>query len=311
MTTSNTAPSVSRRTALAALGAGGLGLAFSSFSRGAAAQEAASAAVTSVLDVVYGEIDGQPVLLDVALPPDRAYPRPAVILLHGGGLAFGDKAGLLAPLTTELAQAGYVTFNLNYRLFGEDGSNAWPAQLDDVQRAVRWVRTNAATYGVDPDRVAAFGHSSGAQLAAFLGTRETRDDADPTLAGVSSRVTCVVDIAGPMDLTIPYANAENNALNAAILGGTATTPPDAAAYRDFSPITFVDGPTVPFLIQHGLADVDCPLEQSRLMTAALQGAGVEVFTAEYAGFSHMAIIDWTVIGPVTLAFLGRQLQPEV
>jgi acetyl esterase/lipase len=210
-----------------------------------------------------------------------------------------------------LAQAGYVAFNVNYRLFTEDGHNAWPAQLDDAQRVVRWVQTNAATYGVDPARVAAFGHSSGAQLAAFLGTRDTRDNTDPTLTDVSGRVTCVVDVAGSMDLTIPFPDAEENALNATILGGTAEAPPDAAAYRNFSPITFVDGQTVPFLILHGLADVDCPIAHSRLMTVALQGAGVEVFTAEIAGYSHRSIVDWTAIGPITQAFLGRQLQPEV
>ena len=114
MTTPNTSQSVSRRTALAGLGAGALGLAFASVSRGAAAQEASSTAVTSVPGVVYGEIDGESLVLDVVLPPDRTAPRPAVILLHGGALMFGDKEGL-AQTAMDLAQAGYVVVSFDNR----------------------------------------------------------------------------------------------------------------------------------------------------------------------------------------------------
>ena len=128
-------------------------------------------------------------------------PRPRRCFFHPGGMADGDRTWM-DDAAQGLVTAGYVAFTIDYRLFGGGTRNSWPAQLDDAQRAVRWVRTNAATYGVDPERIAAFGHSSGAQLAAFLGTRDTRDDADPTLADVSSRVACVVDLAGTMDLTI-------------------------------------------------------------------------------------------------------------
>jgi acetyl esterase/lipase len=313
MTTSRLRDSVSRRTALAGLGAGGLGMVLTAgrWTR-ASAQEAAPAAVQYARDIVYGEIDGQPLLLDVALPPTRAELRPAVILIHGGGLVFCDRSCLAEPLPL-LAAAGYVTFNIEYRLFSEgDGTNPWPAQLDDVQRAVRWIRTNAADYGVDPQRIAAFGHSSGAQLAAFLGTRDTRDHGDVTLADASSRVTCVVEIAGGMDMTLPSADAEFNATNVAILGGTADAPPDRAAYRDFSPIAFVDAQTVPFLVLQGGRDAAFTIDQSRRMVEALHTAGVEVIYGEYPAFDHLSIINnnWQVIGPEVLAFLGRHLRPE-
>jgi acetyl esterase/lipase len=131
----------------------------------------------------------------------------------------------------KLALAGYVTFSADYHLFNEiNGANPWPAQLDDAQRAVRWVRANAATYGVDPERVATYGHSSGGTLAAALGMRETRDDSDPALAGISSRVDCVVDLSGDTDLTIPYPDPMWDEINAAMLGGTPQEVPEA--YRD-------------------------------------------------------------------------------
>jgi acetyl esterase/lipase len=72
-----------------------------------------------------------------------------------------------------------------------------------VQRVVRWVRANAAMSNVDPDRIGAYGHYAGAHRASMLGARDTRDDSDPTLAGISSRVSCVVALAGHFDLTIP------------------------------------------------------------------------------------------------------------
>jgi dienelactone hydrolase len=90
-----------------------------------------------------------------------------------------------------------VVFNINYRLaFGRE--NTWPAQLDDVQRAVRWVRKNAVQYGVDPARIGAMGASAGGHLVCMLGLVETRDNSDPALAGFSSRVKCVVDIFGSL-----------------------------------------------------------------------------------------------------------------
>jgi acetyl esterase/lipase len=82
-----------------------------------------------------------------------------------------------------------------------DGKNSWPAQLNDVQRAVRWIRANAAKYNVDPHHIGAFGHSAGGQLAALLGMEDTRENSDHTLANYSSRVQAVVDVSGPTDFT--------------------------------------------------------------------------------------------------------------
>ena len=100
------------------------------------------------------------------------------------------------------AQSGFVAVAADYRLFNaKDSVNRWPAQLDDVQRAVRWVRANAAKYGVNPERLGVFGHSAGAQLASLLGMEDTRDNSDPALAKYSSRVQAVVDASGPTDFT--------------------------------------------------------------------------------------------------------------
>src|SRR5262245_47977315 len=119
-------------------------------------------------DIVYGRPNGKPLRLDVyrsAQPADKL--RPAIILVHGGGWIYGDKREMRPP-AEQLAKQGFVAFSAGYRL-ASGPKNTWPAQLDDVQRAVRWVRANAVQYGVDPDRLGAVGESAGGHLVTFLG----------------------------------------------------------------------------------------------------------------------------------------------
>ena len=254
--------------------------------------------------VVYGTVEDEPLLLDVFRPPARVTARPAVVLVHGGGMWTGSRADMADP-ARQLAQAGYIAFAVDYRLVDiASGRHPWPAQLDDVQHAVRWVRANAARYGVDPERVGAYGWSAGGQLAALLGTRDTRDAASP-LAAYPSRVACVVDLAGDVDLaayTSPPALDEVVAL----LGGTPAQVPER--YRDASPLSWIDARTAPFLVIHGALDDVVPVAQSRRLVSALRAAGVEVEYAELAR-RRPRRSDWSRVGPAALAFLGRHLRP--
>ncbi|MDQ3692537.1 MAG: alpha/beta hydrolase [Chloroflexota bacterium] len=301
---------VTRRTALAGLGASALGLVVARAARPIAAQDDPAASLQSEDDVVYGTVEGGALLLNVVRPADRPDPRPAVVLVHGGGLVQGTRWDH-GEAAAGLAQAGYATFSIEYRLFdAANPTTRWPAQLDDVQRAVRWVRANAATYGVDPERVGAFGFSSGGQLAAFLGTRDTRDNSDLALASYSSKATCVVTMGGLFDFTFPNANSNSAETDAEILGGSAAALPAPAAYQDFSPITFVDGASAPFLIlQEGNDDV-VPSEHSRRMVAALQAAGVQISYSWFPAYAHDAWFSWAPAAPETLAFFGRHLRPD-
>jgi acetyl esterase/lipase len=300
--------SVSRRAALTGLGAGALGLALAGVPRPLAAQDDA---LQSEDDVVYGTAGGVELLLNVLRPADRPEPRPAVVVVHGGGLVQGTRWDH-GEAAIALAEAGYATFSIEYRLYvGGDPNTLWPAPLDDVQRAVRWVRTNAASYGVDPERVGAFGFSSGGQLAAFLGTRETRDNSDPDLADFSSKATCVVSMGGLFDFTFPDAHLDGAQIDAEILGGSLEALPGPEAYADFSPVTFVDATSAPFLIlQEGNEDV-IPYEHPRRMVAALQAAGVQVSYGWFPAYDHGTWFSWAPEAPETLAFFGRHLQPEL
>ena len=161
-----------------------------------------------------------------------------------------------------------------------------------------------AGYGVDPERVGAYGWSAGGQLAALLGARDTRDLALAN-ADYPSRVACVVDLAGDVDLTaytLPPALDEVVAL----LGGTPAEVP--ARYRDVSPLSWIDARTVPFLVIHGLRDDVVPIEQSRRLVSALRAAGVEVEYTELSGAGH-GDLTWSRVGSAALTFLGRHLRP--
>jgi acetyl esterase/lipase len=265
--------------------------------------------VTTHVAIRYGEADGRALLLDVYSPPQRERPRPAVLLIHGGGFVSGSRADAdIVAAARHLAQGGYVAFAIDYRLVDlTQPGPAWPVPLSDVQRAVRWVRAEAPIYGVDPERIGAYGISAGAGLAAHLGVRESPESADHDLATFSSRVRCVVALAGPMDGTIPSANPSDLDVAQALFGGMVTQVPDV--YRDASVVAHVDPASAPFLVVHGVHDTVVPIAHAQRLVAALQEAGIPVDYVEYPDAGH-DVFAWERVGARTLAFLGRYLEPD-
>jgi len=236
------------------------------------APQALSETATVSENVEYGSLNGQTLLLDVYQPGGKLdHPRPAVILIHGGGWIGFDKS-TMQRMGQFLARAGFVAFSVDYRLF-HGTENRWPAQLDDVQRSVRWVRANAAKYNVDPSHIGAFGHSAGAQLASLLGMLDTRDNSDPALAKYSSRVQAVVDVSGPTDFTVDH-DKDGDAFLEAFLGADFAHQPDV--WRDASPVFHVSKRNAPFLIVHGTQDTDIPISQAQELFDKLHEAKVQV-----------------------------------
>lgn len=232
---------------------------------------ATQASGASESNIVYGEADGIKLLLDVYRPATGKPPDPAVILIHGGGWSAFDKS-TMAGMGRLLAHYGFVAFAIDYRLLsGEE--NAWPAQLDDAQRAVRWVRANAKKYGVDPAHIGAFGHSAGAQMAALLGELNTRDNSDMALASYSSKVQAVVDVDGPTDFTV-VRDPEDSPFLARLFGGSQEQKPEV--WKSASPALNVNQDTAPFLIFHGTQDHEVDIAQAEELVAALQKASVPV-----------------------------------
>ena len=214
---------------------------------------------------------GHPLLLDIYEPAEHSDLRPAIVLIHGGGWTSFDK-GTMRNMSAFLARSGFVAFSVDYRLL-HGTENLWPAQLDDVQRAVRWIRANALKYRVDPDHIGAFGHSAGAQLAALVGVEDTRDNSDPALAKYSSKVQAVVEISGPTDFTTHH-DPDDVAFLTAFFGGDYAHHPEI--WQDASPVFHVSKKSAPFLIFHGTHDDEVPIAQAQELADKLKEAGVPV-----------------------------------
>jgi acetyl esterase/lipase len=229
-----------------------------------------TASVSVQDNVHYGVVNEQPLLLDVYQPAGlTARPRLAIVLIHGGGWTSFDKS-TMRGMAQLLARSGFVAFSVDYRLL-RGTENRWPAQLDDVQRAVRWIRASAAKYDVNPERIGAFGHSAGGQLAALLGTEDTRDNSDTALARYSSRVQAVVDVSGPTDFTSEH-DPDGDAFLANLFGVDYSKNP--AIWRDASPVSHISKTSAPFLIVHGTRDDQVPIAQSQELLDRLKQAGV-------------------------------------
>lgn len=255
--------------------------------------------------LAYGE-DPKQVIHVYELEP-RAEPRPAVVFFHGGGLIMGQPLQD-AEMAEWIAEQGYVTFMAGYRLFGTvDGANPWPAQLDDAQRAIQWVRVHSDEYNVDPERICAMGHSSGGHLAGLVGSTETTDSPDPELAGVSSRVDCVVSVSGDADLMVPYENTMWTQVFDQMFGGTVEEVPEV--WQAASPAYNVDEDTVPFLVIHGNHDEEVPVEMARNLADALAEAGRDYVFAEVDA-GHLDIGEPEATGELIETFLAYQLHPE-
>jgi acetyl esterase/lipase len=224
-------------------------------------------------NVSYGVVNGETLLLDIFEPAANSeHPRPAVILIHGGGWTSFDKS-TMRTLALFLARSGFVAVPVDYRLFHDDATR-WPAQLDDVQRSVRWLRANAAKYNVAPDHIGAYGHSAGAQLAALLGMIDTRDNSDPALAKFSSRVQAVVDSSGPTEFSPGPKNSDQDKFLSSFFGADYAAHPEI--WRDASPVDHVSKSNAPFLIIHGTHDDQVSIAQAQALYDKLKEAGADV-----------------------------------
>lgn len=191
--------------------------------------------------------------------------RPAILAIHGGAWKGGDK-GWGENIADELCPFGYVVVSINYRLSNQP-NGAWPAQIEDVQNALKYIRANARQLGLDPTRIASLGMSAGGHLATMVALRD-----DP--AGPEGRVQTAINLDGEHDLTMPpeqvMADFEN--ILTAVMGHP--SPWSDAELRDISTVTFVR-PDVALLTVHGAGDDNVYVTQGERITAELRSRGAE------------------------------------
>ena len=238
--------------------------------------------VREELDVVYCHAGGEDLQLDLYAPKDVPGPLPAVVILHGGGWTKGSHEQL-RPLAGILAGQGYVAASVGYRLAPR---HKFPAQIQDVKCAVRWLRANAERYQIDSERIGVLGFSAGAHLALLLGLTQASDglEGDGGNAEQSSRVQAVVNFFGPTDLTRPEWPPATRALIFDLLGGSREQIP--GVYRAASPVSYVHRGAPPVLTLHGTADPVVPYEQAKLLHTALRRARVSSRLEPVHGKGH-------------------------
>jgi acetyl esterase/lipase len=274
-------------------------------------------------DIVYHADAGTALKLDVYSPagPGVAGGRAAVVAFPGGGWKWASKKEYGSHIS-ELAKYGFVVAVADYTYSsGGPGSRVWPANFEDVRAAVQWVRKNASRLGVNPEKIAAAGVSSGAYMANMLGTYPDGPvsaeslPGDPTGPGtsraVSPRVQAVVDFYGPTDLTTLYRDSPRVAPSiATFLGGTPGQVPNR--YQAASPINFASPDDPPFLIMQGTNDKAVPESQSLALEAALQRAGVPNRTILLHGIGHgfELRIGTASILPYVSTFLNQALNGQ-
>lgn len=280
----------------------------------------AAAQTPTFPNVAYANLGGRDLLLDVYVPSTGSAPFPTVVWIHGGGWSGGSRTPI--PGVASLLARGIAVASVDYRLTSQAGlfgafPVTFPAQIEDVKGAIRHLRANAATYGLDPTRFGAWGSSAGGHLAALIGTSGGVASLEGATGGnlaFSSAVQAAVDWFGPIDVlrmnpdvtTPPGSTIDHDAttspesrligfdqpgqgigvLRAHELDPTPPYPAFVALANALNPITWADANDPPFLIAHGTADTSVPMHQSVRLADALRAAGVPYVYSQAIGLGH-------------------------
>jgi len=235
-------------------------------------------------DIVFAEVDGRKLALDLYLPAKQR--APLIVWVHGGAWSAGSKSDM--PLGN-LVPEGFAIASVDYRL---SGAAPFPAQAHDIKAAIRFLRAKASELGVNADRIAISGGSAGAHLAQLVGVTNGNRDLEGSVGvtGGSSEVQAIVSFYGMSDFTTILQQSTPHGLNVrvpalqALLGGQPSEKPDLA--RLASPVFHVNAKSPPLLLLHGDEDPQAPFEQSREMEAAYKKAGARVRFEVIKGGGH-------------------------
>lgn len=256
--------------------------------------------------------------LDLYLPEKPSdKPLPLIVWVHGGAWRAGSKAGGPA---VGMAARGYAVASVEYRFVPK---SLYPAQIQDCQAAIRWLRANRAKYNFDPDHIGAWGASAGGHLVLLLGTAGGKK-AFPPIGGnedQSDQVQAVCDLYGPTDFNTVAQQAEedkgvkniwkfntpedpySNLVGVNVNGG------DKAKVDAVSPVHFVSKGNPPVLIVHGTKDTLVPYAQSVEFEAASKKAGVSVLLQRLPNSGHGGpMFNNPAINKLIQAFFDKHLK---
>jgi len=250
-------------------------------------------------NIVYREIDGEKLKLDVYLPSgfdaqgQQSY--PGVLYIHGGGWAAGSKND--TPQVMQLLAAnGYIVASINYRLAPK---HKYPAQVEDAQAAMQWFVDHAGEYQVDPQRLAVMGGSAGGHLSLLVGLNRP--------AASRANIRAIVNIFGPTDLTTGDWPQAADSLLVQFMGGRLDE--QGEKYAEASPVAHIDAVDPPVLTLHGTKDPLVPFRQAEILHAGLTKAGVISQLEAVEGGGHgWGEPDLSRTLRITLEFLRKHVK---
>ena len=247
--------------------------------------------------VVYGTNDPSVQVIIPFLPEDvkSSEPRPALVLIHGGGWTGGDPS-VFFPAARYFASRGVPSFSIGYRLVRPGTNDPTVADcLADCRSAVRYLRTHAKEYGIDPNKIAVLGDSAGGHLAACMGTIPDPQDA----SGVPSKANLMIPCNPIVDMG-PGEGNTNSWFRLIQKGAAMDKKPSVEAItpnseqisvaKSLSPIAFVSSSSAPVLLMHGLDDTVVPSSGTQCFAEALRESGVPVELVLIPGARHAFIL---------------------
>jgi acetyl esterase/lipase len=265
-------------------------------------------------DVVYCRPDDQPQTMDIFFPNAGYGPWPVIINVHGGAWVAGSK--LLIEEETDITpflEAGYIVVSVNYRLAPQ---YPFPAMIEDLKCAARYLRAHATDYNLDSDHIGARGGSAGGHLASLMGASDTSAGWDTgEYLEYSSRVQAVVNINGPSNLADPSFYNPLEDVTKDLLRDPA---PNLDKLTQASSTAYITPDDPPFLIIYGEKDRVIGERQSILLYDALAAAGVPAQLVKVQNANHMlrpvATAEYTLPSPeelsaLMIAFFDQYLKP--
>lgn len=269
-------------------------------------------------DITYSSVTGKDLKLSIITPwrdqqNETEIPRyPLIVFVQGSAWTFPNIYYEL-PQLSDYARKGYVIATVTHRNSLE--GHPFPAFLQDVKTAIRFMRRNADMYGIDPERVGIWGTSSGGNTALLAGL--TKDEPMFTTeehTGFSDGVKCVVDCFGPADMNSVYSRVMSNPVEGsmdlikALMGGEKVED-HPECLNEMSPVWWVDKRSEfpSFLLLHGDADIIVPYEHSVIMHQALLNAGAHSEMVCVENGPHEGSFWSKQIHEIILEFLRKNL----
>jgi len=234
-------------------------------------------------NIVFGKGGNRNLRLTILKPKGIGNKRlPVIIYIHGGGWRQNIKElGVIALI--QFVNRGYIGVAVEYRLSKEA---KFPAQIEDVKCAIRFLRAKAGNYSINPEKIGIWGQSAGALLASLAGTSGGIKSLEGNggWKNYNSRVQAVCDWSGPSYFP-PDTITSRPSFK--LFGGTTADKADLA--KEASPLTYITADDPPFLIFHGTADADVKMEQSDTLYKSLKKANIDATLKLFEGGGHFAV----------------------